>query len=111
MKRRELSSQTRASPPPPSKKAAPSCFQDDASTITIDSLPAEMLVRIIQALPWPDRVRIERVSPRWRQLALTRGWDDVWHFDENLNEFNKAWPAPGYYDHTAWRIPLLARIG
>lgn len=44
------------------------------------SLPEELLIAVIQHLPWRDRVRVERVNKRWRHLALTHGWTGVRHF-------------------------------
>lgn len=37
-------------------------------------------MRVIQHLPWRDRLRVEAVNSRWRQTAITRGWTHVRHF-------------------------------
>src|SRR5688572_21269713 len=45
------------------------------TAVHLDSLPNPALVNVIQHLPWRDRVRVERVSRRWRRLCLDQGWD------------------------------------
>lgn len=45
----------------------------------LDALPNEILGLIIRHLEWGDRVRIERVNRRLRQLAFTHSWSDVTH--------------------------------
>lgn len=52
-----------------------------AIEVEISSLPDGPLVAIIQHLPWRDRVRVERVSRRWRHLALADSWAGVKSFD------------------------------
>lgn len=48
----------------------------------IDSLPDELLARLILLLPWEERLRgVERVSKRWRRVSTKSGWSDFTVFD------------------------------
>lgn len=43
----------------------------------MDSVPDELLASIIRLLPWRERIAsVERVSRRWRRVAVEGGWSD-----------------------------------
>ena len=58
-----------------------------ASKPGIEILPDLPLSNVIQHLPWLDRLRTERVSKRWRHLALAYGWTSLKYFSNG--EFGK----------------------
>lgn len=62
---------------------------DPSQPCHIDSVPDEVLASILRLLPWRERiVNVERVSRRWRRVALEGGWSD-W------NVFNsREWEVP-----------------
>jgi F-box-like len=48
----------------------------------MDIVPDEVLASIIRLLPWRERIAsVERVSRRWRRVALERGWSDFTVFN------------------------------
>lgn len=57
----------------------------------IDSLPDELLAKMILHLPWMERLRnTERVSKRWRRVARQSGWSDFTTLDNRQWEYSNG---------------------
>lgn len=58
------------------------------------SLPDEVLASIIRLLPWRERIAsVERVSRKWRRVALEGGWSDFTVLDSR--EWEDLWDRDG----------------
>ncbi|CAL5005842.1 unnamed protein product [Urochloa decumbens] len=108
---------------PPSPDAA-----DDAAPTNLDSLPTEMLEKIVSCLPIRDAVRTSAVSRAWRHLwesapGLALEWDDgadpaARAADAVLARYSRAvrifrfvyLPVPSSSRADCW-VPLLAGKG
>lgn len=84
MPKRTRSARTTGPPSPTTSKRT-----SHASSLTdINALPDTVLSAIIRHLPWLDRIRVESLNRRWRQLSLTHGWSDVESFHCGYHTFN-----------------------
>jgi F-box-like len=65
--------------------AAPQQQQEEEDhSVEMGELPDEVLAQIVRSLPWRDRISAaERVSRRWRRVAVDAGWGDFRQLDDS----------------------------